>query len=307
MVTNFKKKGEIGVGTLIIFIAGLIVCALAAGVLISTSNSLQQKSFKTGDESESKISTNLNVISITATDGGNELTEFEEIMKLSPGSDSINLGDMLLTFTTDDTTAILNYRGENSICSKNNQNGYNTHSAEELDAVDTSTVITLEEDLDDDSLDDILYLTDTYLYINLSREGLFNISLGVNLSNASGTPQTLSITNSQLNNGSVVFGDVTIQGTTDVNSTIVESVTFTVTPKNIYRGYFSAIYENQGDLYREGSIQQGDVLRLCFESPRPILEDEFVRLNIIPKVGSTTMSQFYTAQAISDFRVFLYP
>ena len=51
------KKGDIGIGTLIIFISMILVAAIAAGVLIQTATSLQNTALLTGERSRSQVST----------------------------------------------------------------------------------------------------------------------------------------------------------------------------------------------------------------------------------------------------------
>lgn len=128
-----QKRAEMGVGTLIVFIAMLLVAAVAAGVLIQTAGSLQEQSLSTGQQARSQISTNARVIEVSATDGrdGN-LTDFRQIVKLSPGSDPIKLDQTIFTFNTKDHTSTLKYRGTDGLCTKNNSNGYNTWNEEEI-------------------------------------------------------------------------------------------------------------------------------------------------------------------------------
>ena len=109
-----NTRGEMGVGTLIIFIALLLVAAVAAGVLIQTAGSLQQKALSTGAQATGQISTNAVVVEVSATDGTVSLTNFSAIMKLAPGSDSIELDAVTLSFGTKNTSQTFTYNDNTS-------------------------------------------------------------------------------------------------------------------------------------------------------------------------------------------------
>jgi archaellin len=120
----FDKKAEMGVGTLIIFIALLLVAAVAAGVLIQTAGSLQQKALSTGSQATGQISTNAVTVEVSATDGTTTLDNFSSVMKLAPGSDPIELDSVTLTFGTKDTTTTLIYSGDATFATNGtNENG----------------------------------------------------------------------------------------------------------------------------------------------------------------------------------------
>ncbi len=300
-----------GVGTLIVFIAMLLVAAVAAGVLIQTAGSLQEKSLSTGEQAKSQISTNARVIEVSATDGrdGN-LTDFEQIVKLSPGSDPIKIDQVIFTFNTMDKTSTLKYKGTDGICEKNNINGFNTWNLEKIDTdVDnTADSYKLAEDLDDDGLDDYVYTHSTFLVFNLSSQGLYNVSLGTNITFGVGTTNvTVAITDASLTNGTTTFAYVTVTGTTWITDTIQGNMTFEVTPYKVGEGYFTVVYEQEGTNHVAGNLQRGDIIRLCFEAPGDITEDEQVRLNFIPKIGTPTLTQFVSPDVISTERVYLYP
>ncbi|MCZ7398468.1 MAG: hypothetical protein O8C62_02110 [Candidatus Methanoperedens sp.] len=57
---HFKnEEADIGVGTLIIFIAMILVAAVAATVLIYSTGTLQQKAIKTSKEATMQVSSNI--------------------------------------------------------------------------------------------------------------------------------------------------------------------------------------------------------------------------------------------------------
>jgi archaeal flagellin FlaB len=122
------KKAQSGIGTLIIFIAMVLVAAIAAGVLIQTSSSLQNKALVTGEQSKGQISTHLEVISLSGSDGSNHyLNNFTQVVKLSPGSESIKLDELVLTFDTATITANLRYGGNVTELNNGTNGGYFTN------------------------------------------------------------------------------------------------------------------------------------------------------------------------------------
>ncbi|WP_435178018.1 archaellin/type IV pilin N-terminal domain-containing protein [Halorussus sp. AFM4] len=87
-----NDRGQVGIGTLIVFIAMVLVAAIAAGVLINTAGFLQTKSEQTGQESSAQVSNRVQVVS-----GFGEVTNNERVSHINltvmrgSGSDDINL------------------------------------------------------------------------------------------------------------------------------------------------------------------------------------------------------------------------
>jgi flagellin-like protein len=98
---KFSNKGETGIGTLIIFIAIVLVAAIAASVLLGTAGSLQQKALTTGKQTQQEVSSGVEPILVAATDGSTgTVLNFEILLKLSAGSDPLSLNDTTITFDT---------------------------------------------------------------------------------------------------------------------------------------------------------------------------------------------------------------
>ena len=93
-----KNKAQSGIGTLIVFVAMLLVAAVAAGVLIQTTGSLQNRALTTGSQSQSQISTHLDVIKVTGFNGTDSAIEnISVLIRLAPGSDNIYLNNTVIT------------------------------------------------------------------------------------------------------------------------------------------------------------------------------------------------------------------
>jgi len=105
MVYNNSRKGAQGIGTLIIFIALILVAAVAAGVLISTVGKLQGKAETTGSQVQQKLGTGVVVFEVLANSTADgQITEkvdsISSSMQLSSGSEIIRLSDITVTLVS---------------------------------------------------------------------------------------------------------------------------------------------------------------------------------------------------------------
>jgi len=102
-----KDRGQVGIGTLIVFIAMVLVAAIAAGVLINTAGLLQTQAEATGEETQQQVSDRLVIQSATGNVDEPEEDEFEVdqvtvTVTKSPGADNIDLEEVTYQIVTDD-------------------------------------------------------------------------------------------------------------------------------------------------------------------------------------------------------------
>jgi archaeal flagellin FlaB len=109
-------KGMMGIGTLIIFIAVILVSAVAAAVLVATSGSLQQRSLLTGQQAEEGIATGAEVIGVSASNasGDYNIEEFEVLLRLQAGSGPLNFNNTLLMVDTSTRSYNMDYSGSST-------------------------------------------------------------------------------------------------------------------------------------------------------------------------------------------------
>ncbi len=197
-----NKRAEMGIGTLIIFIAMILVAAIAASVLIQTATSLQNRALLTGTRTQEQVGTALQVLQIHAENGttGGTVDDFFVKFKLSPGSEPIRLNDTLVEFDTREESAFLRYNGSSSDCS----------------ADDYST----------------------------SSDG---------------------------------------------------------------EGSFGARYLIEGNSHAAGYVHAGDVLELCFESPRSVGSEEDVTVRMVPQVGMSAVVETAVPEIIGQTRIYVFP
>ena len=115
------NRAQVGIGTLIIFIAMVLVAAVAAAVLIQTSGVLQQKAQTTGKEATKEVSSNIDIDSIEGWRGGlNASSSVEDTFSsqiyrldlrasLKVGSEPVDMNQVVITITDGTTTNDLRY------------------------------------------------------------------------------------------------------------------------------------------------------------------------------------------------------
>ena len=94
-ITDDDDRGQVGIGTLIVFIAMVLVAAIAAGVLINTAGFLQSQAEATGQESTDLVSERIDVTStvgiVNNTSDPTTLSEIRVGVAGAAGSDQIDL------------------------------------------------------------------------------------------------------------------------------------------------------------------------------------------------------------------------
>ena len=99
---NTETRGQVGIGTLIVFIAMVLVAAIAAGVLINTAGLLQTQAEATGEETQQQVSDRIQIQSATGSVADNDVDEVTVTVTKSPGADDIDLEEVTYQFVTDD-------------------------------------------------------------------------------------------------------------------------------------------------------------------------------------------------------------
>lgn len=95
-----NKRGEMGVGTMIIFIAMVLVAAVAASVLISTANTVREQAQSTGTDAINNVASGFVVYSVMGEVGANNTIDNCYLyVRLAAGSPSIDMSLVTILLT----------------------------------------------------------------------------------------------------------------------------------------------------------------------------------------------------------------
>ncbi|GAA0199596.1 archaellin/type IV pilin N-terminal domain-containing protein [Haladaptatus pallidirubidus] len=113
-----SNRGQVGIGTLIVFIAMVLVAAIAAGVLINTAGFLQSKAEQTGQESSAQVTDHVHVVSTMgnvtydSADKSHEVDYVNMTVMKGSGAGDINLSQATLEWLGPDGAQIMTMGSE---------------------------------------------------------------------------------------------------------------------------------------------------------------------------------------------------
>lgn len=303
MFVRTTKKAEMAIGTLIIFIAMVLVAAIAAGVIIQSATALQNKALLTGERAKSQVGTGIQTILVYGEDGTDKTLEsFFIKLKLSPGSDALKFEDMLLEVDTE-TDSSDNLFGERVRLLTNSS----------WHAFDPQRC-----DFNQDELTDyVKILNVTHLVFNISNGSAsyfdFNTSFtyakpSEDMSQASlAVPIEISTFAQDIQIGSTKYGTFHIAGKTVEVDTFTEDVILVFSHGTaLDQGAFGVDYLLKSSNWKEGYLQRGDVVKVVMVAPHTLQEDQEIDVRVIPKTGSPRTIAIVVPDLVNAKRVYMF-
>jgi flagellin FlaB len=107
-IHNDEERGQVGIGTLIVFIALVLVAAIAAGVLINTAGFLQNQAESTGQESSNQVTQAVQSQGVVGTlSNSDNVKNISVTVSLAPGADPLNVSKSTIEYVAPDGAATL--------------------------------------------------------------------------------------------------------------------------------------------------------------------------------------------------------
>jgi len=107
----FNENASIGIGTMVIFIAMVIVAGIVASVIIQTMNSMEQQAMRVGQETTEEVSTGISIFDIKGyvpSSSGN-IDNMTITVRPRAGSADIDLGQVFVELANTGYKVIMTY------------------------------------------------------------------------------------------------------------------------------------------------------------------------------------------------------
>ncbi|WP_340819350.1 archaellin/type IV pilin N-terminal domain-containing protein [Methanolobus sp. WCC4] len=139
LLVKADTRAQVGIGTLIIFIAMVLVAAVAASVLIQTSGVLQQKAQSTGKQATQEVSSNLVIKSIEGIRGttcidssmANNISLLRIKVGLNAASAPVDMNQVIISISDGTSTNNLLYANNDKTYGSDMKNFSTTNTAAE--------------------------------------------------------------------------------------------------------------------------------------------------------------------------------
>jgi len=130
--TKQDELAAIGIGAMIVFIALILVAAVAAAVIIQTAEKLQQNAQASGDDTQEQMSTKLTLINVIIETNTTTTSELFVTFELAPGSEPTEGDDIGYTVicADDGTDNILGTADDSTVFAQGDLAGATLHTGD---------------------------------------------------------------------------------------------------------------------------------------------------------------------------------
>ena len=108
-INETEERGQVGIGTLIVFIAMVLVAAIAAGVLVNTAGVLQATAEDAGKQSIDKVTNRVEVLNAHGTVGADgQIANVTLTVRLAAGSSGVDMNETSIKYLSSESVETLN-------------------------------------------------------------------------------------------------------------------------------------------------------------------------------------------------------
>jgi len=127
MQISNNEYAAIGIGTLIVFIAMVLVAGIAASVLVSTSDVLEMQALKSGQQTINEVASGINVLGVEGYNSSGQIIRMSVELMARSGSPEIDLSQTVMEISDSSVKYVLEY--QNTIFTDSNETSGNIYTS----------------------------------------------------------------------------------------------------------------------------------------------------------------------------------